>query len=105
MRMRVGLVVAMLAMPCSCLCGWGGGPKLVPVSGIVTLNGKPMQDAAILFLPDPSNKDGLPGQDQTGPEGNYKVMTLDRAGLVPGKYKVVITRSTVEASKIPDSFK
>jgi hypothetical protein len=101
--MRAGLVLAMLAM--SCGLGCGGGPRLVPVSGTVTLNGKPMKDAAILFLPDESNKDGLPGQDQTGPEGNYKLMTLGRAGLVPGKYKVVITRSTVETSKMPDSFK
>jgi hypothetical protein len=103
MRPRIGVVA--LALTLALLAGCSGGPKLVPVSGTVTLNGKPMKDAEILFLPDPSNKDGLPGQDQTGPEGNYKVMTLGRAGLVPGKYKVVISRSNVDAGKIPSAFK
>jgi len=103
MSLRVGAVVAMLAM--SGLFGCGSGPKLVPVSGTVTLNGKPLKDAAILFLPDESNREGLPGQDQTGPEGNYKVMTNGRSGLVPGKYRVVVTKSTVDASKLPGDFK
>jgi hypothetical protein len=103
MGSRKGAIVVLAAI--LGLAGCGGGPKLVPVSGTVTLNGKPMKDAEILFLPDPSSKDGLPAQDQTGPEGNYKVMTLGRAGVVPGKYKVVVTLSTVDASKIPGSFK
>src|SRR5262249_55777791 len=64
-----------------------------------------MGEAAILFLPDESNPDGLPGQDQTGPEGNYKVMTGGQSGFVPGKYKVVITKSLVDASQMPEAFK
>ena len=59
----------------------------------------------ISFLPDDSNKGALPAEDLTGPEGNYKAMTRGRSGLVPGKYKVVVLKSTVEASKVPAAFK
>ncbi len=103
MSLRVGIVVAVVAV--SGLSGCGGGPKLVPVSGTVTLNGKPFRDAEITFVPDPSNKLGLPGLDKTGPEGNYMAMTEGRRGLVPGKYKVFVTKVTLNASKVPAEFK
>lgn len=72
-------------------CG-DGGPRLVSVTGVVTLNNKPLANALIQFNPDISNKDGLPAEDKTGPEGNYKAMSSGRSGMVPGKYKVVITK-------------
>jgi len=103
MRWKVGLVVAIATV--SGLSGCGGGPRLVPVSGNVTLNGKPLGEAGIVFLPDASNPDGLAGNDQTGPAGNYKAMTQGRAGLVPGKYKVFITKKPVETSKVSEQFK
>lgn len=102
MRVRVGIAVAALAVSGLSGCG-GGGPKLVPVSGTVTLNGKPFKDAEITFLPDPSNTAGLPGLDKVGPEGNYMAMTLGRRGLVPGKYKVHVKR--VDSSKLPPEWK
>ncbi len=104
MGLRVGMVVSITAV--SALCGCGGDErKLVPVSGTVTINGKPLRDAAITFLPDDSNKGALPGEDTTGPDGNYKAMTRGRFGLASGKYKVVVTKSTVEISKVPAAFK
>jgi hypothetical protein len=103
MRCGVGAIVVLAAV--SVLPGCGGGPKLVPISGTVTLNGKPFKDAEILFVPDPSNTVGLPGNDRTGPEGNYKAMTEGRSGLVPGKYKVVVSRVTFDTSRIPSEFK
>jgi hypothetical protein len=104
MRLRVGIVVAAIAVSGLSGCG-GGGPKLVAVSGTVTLNGKPFRDAELSFIPDGSNKLGLPGLDKTGPEGNYMAMTEGRRGLVPGKYKVYITRVTLDSSKVPSHFK
>jgi len=95
-------VAAMAAFAIGC---GESGPALVPVSGVVTLNGKPFEGAVITFHPDPSNKQGLPGEDMTGPSGNYKAMTKGRSGLVPGKYKVVVTKSLIDPKKIPESFK
>jgi hypothetical protein len=104
MRPGVGLIVAVVAAAGLSGCG-GGGPKLVAVTGTVTLNGKPLEGAEVVFLPDVSNPNGLPGNDVTGPAGNYKVMTQGRSGLVPGKYKVVVKKSTVDVSKVPEEFK
>ena len=103
MSPRSGLVAVVVGVVG--LSGCGGGPKLVPVSGTVTLNGKPFRDAQILFLPDDSNKAGMAGADLTGPEGNYKAMTNGRSGLVPGKYKVVVVRTTVDTTKVRTEFK
>jgi hypothetical protein len=64
--------------------------KIVPVTGTVTKNGKPMADATITFVPDASNKDSTPGVDSTGPEGNYKLMWRNRSGVAPGKYRVAV---------------
>ncbi len=103
MRPRAGLIVTVLSMVS--LTGYGGGPTLVPVSGTVTLNGKPFRDADILFVPTEANKAGLAGSDRTGPEGNYKAMTNGRSGLVPGQYKVIISKSLVDTTGVPTEFK
>jgi hypothetical protein len=89
MRMRHLILPALLLTGSGC---GESGPTLVPVNGTVTLNGKPLEGAEIAFIPDPGNKAGLPALDVTGPEGNYKAMSLNRSGVVPGKYKVIITK-------------
>jgi hypothetical protein len=87
---------AILALVTCALAGCGGDEtariKLVPVSGTVTLNGKPLEGAEITFTPDPANAKVTPGSDTTGPEGNYKAMFRGRSGLAPGKYKVVVAK-------------
>jgi len=104
MRLRVGIAVAAVVVSGLSGCG-GGGPKLVPVSGTVTLNGKPFKDAEITFIPDGSSEDGLPGLDKTGPEGNYVAMTNGRRGLVPGKYKVFVKKLLLDPNKFAAGFK
>jgi len=71
----------------------------------VLLNGKPFKDADIVFIPDSSNKDGLPGADKTGPEGNYTGQSNGRIGLVPGKYRVLISKVQVDVSRVPKEHK
>jgi len=104
MHLRVGILAAAVAVFGLSGCG-GGGPKLAPVSGIVTLNGKPFKDADIVFVPDGSGDEGLPGLDKTGPEGNYMAMTGGRRGLVPGKYKVHIKKVLIDPNAVPPQFK
>jgi hypothetical protein len=99
MRWLTVAAVAALAIGCG-----DSGPKLVPVSGTVTLDGKPLKGALVSFLPDTSNKTGQAGEDVTGGSGNYRAMTNGRTGLVPGKYKVVITKSAVDPSEAPEEF-
>jgi len=86
-------------------CGGESGPKLVPLTGTVTLNGKPLEGAVVSFEPDASFKGGFPANDVTGPDGNYKVFTKGRSGIMPGKYHVVVTKSLIDPSKIRPEFK
>src|SRR4051794_7441641 len=67
------LTVAAMALV---MIGCGeSGPKLVQVTGNVTLNNKPLEGAEVVFTPDASNLEGQPATDMTGPDGNYKAMT------------------------------
>jgi len=104
MKRVVGLAVAALIAPSLLGCG-GGGPALVPVSGTVTLNGKPLEGASVVFTPDASTKDAYVARDVTGPSGNYKAITNGRSGVAPGKYKVSIMKSRIDVSKAPEEFK
>jgi hypothetical protein len=63
-------------------CGGNGGPERVVVSGVVTYNGKPIPDGAILFSPTTA----LPTVGGVIVNGKYKV---DGLGGVPvGTHKV-----------------
>jgi len=92
------------------LCGCGGSDedniKLVPVSGTITLNGKPMAGAKVTFNPSAENKDSTVGVDETGPEGNYKLKFKSRSGIAPGKYTVIVEPAlVVDMAKVPEAFK
>ncbi|WP_406693731.1 carboxypeptidase-like regulatory domain-containing protein [Singulisphaera sp. Ch08] len=83
----------MVAALATLLIGCGqSGPKLVPISGTVTNNGKPVEGASIVFTPDPSNPLAQPASDVSGPDGNYKAMTHNRSGVAPGKYRVSVIK-------------
>ncbi len=88
-------------MMCVGFVGCGGGPKLVPVKGTITQNGKALEGAQLAFTPDPSNEDSTTGTDITGPEGNYMAMYQQRSGLAPGKYTVLISKTITPASATP----
>ena len=79
---------------------------LVPVKGTVTLNGKPMPNAQVSFIPGPGNMSNTAGGDTTGPEGNYTAKFKGRSGLAPGKYKVTIAPGVSSSSEgVSDAFK
>ncbi|SIO36213.1 hypothetical protein SAMN05444166_4100 [Singulisphaera sp. GP187] len=93
------------------MIGCGSDPdsaiKLVPVKGTVTLDGKPMANAMISFIPEAGNDASTAGGDTTGPDGNYLAQYRNRNGLAPGKYKVTIVPGVAEGSAggIPEEFK
>jgi hypothetical protein len=73
------------------------GPALVGVTGTVTENGEPLADAAVIFTPTDGGA-ARPGEDVTGPQGNFKLMTNRRSGVAPGKYHVVVTKAAPKLS-------
>jgi hypothetical protein len=62
--------------------------NLVPVSGKVTINGKPVATVVITFLP----PDGPAlGTAETDEEGKYELSSAGGKGVLPGDYKVAIS--------------
>jgi hypothetical protein len=90
---------AMLAAGAFALAGCGGGPKLAPVSGIVTFDGKPYPNAVVMFQPVASKGTDSPGRGSSGitdKDGRF-VLKYDgqENGAVVGKCSVRIVTNGV----------
>jgi hypothetical protein len=96
-------LLAVLALFASMLahagCG-GGAPAYAPVSGTVTLDGKPYGEAVVVFLPKATKDNPNPGRSSAGetdPSGKFVLKTDElKNGAVPGTHVVKIqTRGQV----------
>jgi hypothetical protein len=97
--------VVFVALAMASLVGCGSSDEtqnfsLVPVSGTVTLNGKPLVGAEITFSPDPKNEPSTPGTAGSDSSGNYTVMFRDRSGVAAGKYTVMILKTTMTGGSV-----
>jgi hypothetical protein len=63
--------------------------KQSDVTGVVTLDGQPLVDASVTFVPE---GEGQPAHAQTDKTGVYHLATGMQAGATPGNYKVVVTK-------------
>lgn len=84
--------------------GCGGG--MASVSGVVTLDGKPVEGATVNFTPESGDGGGNGGSyGKTGPDGRYMLRTVaaDKSGAAVGKHKVRISLSKNDA-KSPDGL-
>lgn len=73
-------------------CG-GSGSKLdsIPVKGKVTLDGQPVKNARVRFIPDSADK-GRSAIGDTDANGAFKLSTVRAAdGIIPGAYKVDVS--------------
>lgn len=74
------------------LAGCKDGSGTVPVAGVVRLDGQPLKEASIQFVPQGSGRDATATTDANG---RFVMSTIEpRDGAMPGKYKVVITPAT-----------
>jgi hypothetical protein len=78
-------------------CGSGKTPEpdldLVPVTGMVTLNGEPLADAEISFLFDGKPPAGFAASGaKSDSSGKFVVMTGSKPGTCPGRYRITISR-------------
>jgi hypothetical protein len=81
-----GAVLVMLTA-----CGEPAGPKTEPVSGVVTLDDKPVEGATVTFAPTGS---GSAASGVTDAAGTYKLTTFRAGdGAVMGSYAVSITKT------------
>ncbi|MBN1912685.1 MAG: Ig-like domain-containing protein [Pirellulales bacterium] len=74
------------------------GPKLVPVEGAVTFNGRPLADTLIEFQPD--DPMASPSSGVTDADGHY-VLQFDpeRYGAMPGMHTVTISTENENTGK------
>jgi hypothetical protein len=74
--------------------GCDTGPRYVPVSGVISLNGKPYPEAVISFQPIAAEGNQNPGRGSssyTDAEGKFHLKTDDgNNGAVPGKHRIRI---------------
>lgn len=82
--MLVGFAIA-----ATVVAGCNDGPPMVSVTGLVTLDGNPVPDAAVVFEPTQS---GPIGAATTDSEGKFKLVTSTREGLIPGEYRASVTK-------------
>lgn len=68
----------------------------VTVSGVVTLDGKPLEKATVRFVPTSELDQGYGGSGVTDSAGKYELSSLVEekvvVGTPPGKYRVVVTK-------------
>jgi hypothetical protein len=82
-------------------CGRGRRPELpetFPVTGMVSLDGKPVAGASVMF--NPKGGQGHGSVAVSDASGRYKLTTFSPGdGVVPGEYKVAITKTVLEKSE------
>src|SRR5262245_43426437 len=79
------------------IAGCGGGPTLSPVSGTVTMNGKPLANVQVEFWPIDAAPRSTGAIDQTG---RYTLTTDNgsKPGAIVGRHKVVLYDLNVYAA-------
>jgi len=99
MRIATSLAAALLLFLGGC-----SSDKLAPVSGTVTMDGKPLANANVNFQPIGSDKEVGPGSyGKTDANGHYSlrlIATKERTGAVVGKHKVSITLELKDQSDV-----
>jgi hypothetical protein len=70
------------------LCGCGGKAGYESVHGVVLLDGEPVPEAAVAFVPEDPNGEGATGY--TDEDGRFVMSSTSVTGVKPGKYKVRI---------------
>lgn len=79
------------------VAGCGGGskkPKIYPATGTVTLDGQPLADATVSFVP----QVGPPSDGKTDASGKFTIMTSGQPGAPFGPNKVTVSKFTGTAS-------
>lgn len=104
---RAAIVVGM-AILASAGCGGGSsGPKMptfegeaIPVSGVVTLDGTPVEDAAVTFTYDGQAPSGfINGTGKTDSTGKYALQSGSKMGVPAGRYKVTVSKLATKDGK------
>lgn len=86
---------AVLLLSLLALSGCSSGPAIAPVSGVITLDGKPYDKAVVSFQPIGTKENPTPGVGSsayTDENGRYELVLQggDRKGAIVGRHRVRI---------------
>jgi hypothetical protein len=90
-----------------CTSGCGGGMKIVPVSGKVMIDGKPLKRGVLTFNPNPAkgNSARISCRGKVQVDGRYELFTDDGShntkGAPLGWYKVTIGTTQGDDAPLP----
>ena len=89
---RFGCAILFAGLLSSTL-GCGDDVKLVPVSGRVTIDGKPLTSGWVAFKPDKSKGNNFGGEltGEVNSEGEYTIQHRGKPGAPLGAYKVTVS--------------
>ena len=92
------VVVAACLLAFVCLGCAPSGPEIAGVEGVVTMDGEPLPDAMVVFIPE----SGRPAGASTDSQGRYELnFTEGRKGAMLGKNRVRIS-TAADPSETPD---
>lgn len=74
------IIVALALCFCFTFCGCQSKYPMAPVSGTITFEGKPLENAVVLFNPSDGEEPGPGSAARTDAQGNYRLSLA-----VPGK--------------------
>jgi hypothetical protein len=75
------------------VAGCGRGPRLEPARGTVTLDGNPVAQAAVMFVPQDGGQIASGATDQNG---RFELFTGNRPGAPVGAYVVCISKQKLQ---------
>ncbi|MEO1990508.1 MAG: carboxypeptidase-like regulatory domain-containing protein [Pirellulales bacterium] len=82
------------------LAGCGSkGPSVYSVTGTVTVDGTPLPNVQVAFLPTESNRQASLGVTDASGKFDLTYGSSDRKGAEPGSYKVVLTQLSNETEE------
>src|SRR5258708_7636359 len=96
--MRRAVFAALIVLPMLAGCSRS---NLVPVSGVVLFDDRPLADARVTLVP--PNGGGTPAIALTDAQGRFEIETYSLGrGAAPGEYRVVITKTEDVKPGAPD---
>ena len=88
------IFVASFAVVALAGCAGEGGPATVNASGVVTLDGKPVEKAQVVFISDGGTN---PTSAMTDAQGNFSLSyNGEKKGAIPGNYKAQVSKTIME---------
>ena len=98
---RYGIAWSSALVLVATLSGCGetaSGPETFAVTGVVTIDGAPVNGADVTFVPANPTTEAVPAQAATNDQGEFEVVSVfdggrvSKPGMTPGEYDVEIQR-------------